>query len=227
MLSDEILVPLLSKPLIHDNGASIKGKGVHFAPHRLICHLTRYYRRKKTNAGYALLIDFRKFFDNIDHKTLFAMINTRIKDAHLREIIRRFVSVFGQGKSLGLGSQIFQISAIYYPNKLDHFIKEKLRITYYGRYMDDLYVIHDDKTYLKYCFAEIKNVCASLKIMANEKKSRIVKLKDGVPFLKGKYALQENGKIVRLPHPNSACGMDADGCGANSKNSSASSRPAK
>ncbi|GMO59850.1 MAG: hypothetical protein Ta2A_05870 [Treponemataceae bacterium] len=62
VLSDEVLVPLLSKPLIHDNGASIKGKGTHFALRRLIGHLSRYYRRNKTNEGYALLIDFRKFF---------------------------------------------------------------------------------------------------------------------------------------------------------------------
>jgi hypothetical protein len=30
-LCDEVLVPILSRPLIHDNGASLKGKGVHFA----------------------------------------------------------------------------------------------------------------------------------------------------------------------------------------------------
>jgi hypothetical protein len=37
------------------------------------------------------------------------------------------------------------MSAIFYPDKLDHFIKEKLRVRYYGRYMDDLYLIHADK----------------------------------------------------------------------------------
>jgi hypothetical protein len=39
-LSDEILVPVLSKPLIRDNGASIKGKGVHFAPRRAALYAT-------------------------------------------------------------------------------------------------------------------------------------------------------------------------------------------
>jgi hypothetical protein len=204
VLSDEVLVPVLSKPLIHDNGASVKGKGVHFALRRLVCHLSRFYRREKTNAGYALLIDFSKFFDNIDHDVLYGLIYQRIKDERIRELIRRFVSVFGAGKSLGLGSQISQISAIYYPNELDHFIKEKLRVKYYGRYMDDLYLIHADKAYLEYCLAEIKAVCAALKITVNEMKSRIVKLPDGVPFLKGKYVLLENGKVLRFPHPDSA-----------------------
>jgi hypothetical protein len=128
----------------------------------------------------------------------------RIKDGRIRELIRRFVSVFGAGKSLGLGSQISQISAIYYPNTLDHFIKEKLRIKYYGRYMDDMYLIHSDKAYLSDCFAKIKAFCASLEITMNEKKSRIVKLSDGIQFLKGKYVLLKSGKVLRLPHPDGA-----------------------
>jgi hypothetical protein len=199
VLSDEVLTPVLSKPLIYDNGASIKGKGVHFALRRLICHLSRYYRRNKTNEGYAFLLDFKKFFDNIDHGLLFGLIDRRIRDARIRELVRRFVLVFGAGKSLGLGSQISQISAIYYPDKLDHFVKEKLRIKYYRCYMDDMYLIHADKSYLQYCFAEIKKVCAELKITISEKKSRIVKLKDGVVFLKEKYALLESGKVLRIP----------------------------
>jgi hypothetical protein len=203
-LSDEILVPVLSKPLIRDNGASVKGKGVHFALRRLICHLSRYYRKNKTNEGYALLMDFSKFFDNIDHETLFSLIDRRIQDGRIRDIVRRFVSVFGEGKSLGLGSQVSQISAIYYPDGLDHFIKEKLRIKYYGRYMDDMYLIHSDKAYLRRCLAEVKKVCADLKITVNEKKSRIVKLSDGIRFLKGKYVLLESGKVLRLPHPDGA-----------------------
>lgn len=204
VLSDEVLAPVLSKPLIHDNGASIKGKGVHFALRRLICHLSRYYRREKTNDGYALLIDFKKFFDNIDHEILFNLIERRVYDVRVRDLVRRFVEVFGDGKSLGLGSQISQISAIYYPDPLDHFIKEKLHVKYYGRYMDDLYLIHADKSFLQYCFYEIKTVCTALKITINEKKSRIIKLSDGVPFLKGKYVLLENGKILRFPQKDSA-----------------------
>jgi len=202
-LCDEVLVPLLTDPLIHDNGASIKGKGVHFALRRLICHLSCYYRRQKTNIGYALLIDFKKFFDNIDHETLFYLIEKRVNDERVRDLVHRFVSVFGAGKSLGLGSQISQISAIYYPDTLDHFIKEKLRIKCYGRYMDDMYLIHADKAYLQYCLSEIKAVCATLKITVNEKKSRIVKLSDGIQFLKGKYVLLESGKILRLPQKDS------------------------
>lgn len=62
-LCDAVLVPLLSRPLIHDNGASIQGKGLHFAIDRLIAHLSRFYREHRSNDGYALMIDFKKFFE--------------------------------------------------------------------------------------------------------------------------------------------------------------------
>lgn len=205
VLSDKVLAPLLTPPLIHDNGASIKYKGVHFALRRLICHLTRFYKHNNfSNAGYALLIDFAKYFDNVDHDVLFNLIDKRIADSRVRALIRGFVSVFGDGKSLGLGSQISQVSAIFYPNELDHFIKEKLRIKYYGRYMDDLYLIHADKKYLRYCLHKIKTFCEKLKITVHERKTRIVKLSEGVPFLKGKYVLTESGRILRLPNKESA-----------------------
>jgi hypothetical protein len=137
-LCDKVLTPILTRPLIHDNGASVKRKGLHFAIRRLIVHLCRFYRRNGfSNDGYALLIDFTKFFDNIRHDVLFALMDRYIADPRVRDLTRRFVSVFGPGKSLGLGSQVSQNAAIFYPDKLDHFIKEKLRIKYYGRCMGD------------------------------------------------------------------------------------------
>jgi hypothetical protein len=204
-LCDYCLNPILTRPLIYDNGASIKGKGVHFALRRLIAHLSKFNRQNgRSNKGYALLVDFSKFFDNIDHAVLFAMLERHIKDRRVTALTRGFVSVFGPGKSLGLGSQVSQVAAIFYPNQLDHVIKENLRVKYYGRYMDDLYLIHADKEYLKRCLAEIKKVCQTLKITVNEKKTRIVKLSRGMEFLKGKYILLENGRVLRRPGKDSA-----------------------
>jgi hypothetical protein len=207
-LCDAALVPILSRPLIHDNGASLKGKRVHFALRRLIVHLSRFYRRNGfSNDGYALLVDFSKFFDSVNHAKLFALIDREMTDPRLRELTRRFISVFGPGVSLGIGSQVSQVAAVFYPNPLDHFIKERLSIKYYGRYMDDLYLIHQDREYLKYCLAEIHAVCDTLSLRFNEKKTRIVKLSSGISFLKGRYVLTEYGRIVRLPCKESTARM--------------------
>jgi hypothetical protein len=199
-LCNEALTPILSNPLIHDNGASLKGKGVHFALRRFIRHLSSFYRHNgRSNGGYALSADFSKFFDSIDHGTLLSMLRKQIKDGRLFALAKSFITVFGEGKSLGLGSQVSQICAVFYPNGLDHFIKEKLRIKYYGRYMDDFYLFHESKEYLKNCLLEIEKVCSELKITINKKKTKIVKLSRGVEFLKGKYTLLPSGKVLRRP----------------------------
>jgi retron-type reverse transcriptase len=112
-LCDYCLNPILTRPLIYDNVASIKGKGVHFALRRLIAHLSKFYKQNgNSNKGYALLVDFSRFFDNIDHAVLFDMLEQHITDRRVTALVHGFVSVFGPGKSLGLGSQVSQVAAI-------------------------------------------------------------------------------------------------------------------
>jgi hypothetical protein len=207
-LCDNILVPILSRPLIYDNGATMKGKGVHFSIRRLVTHLSKFYKRNGfSNNGYVLVIDFKKFFDNIRHDILLKMLDKHLTDPDVRELLRRFIAVFGKNRSLGLGSQISQICAVFYPSKLDHFIKETLRIPFYGRYMDDLYLIHRSKSYLEHCLSQIHGVCDELDITINERKTRIVPLREGFVFLKGNYSLTETGRIVRRADRDSAVRM--------------------
>lgn len=203
-LCDNVLVPLFSRSLIYDNGASIKNKGIHFAMKRLRTHLNKFYNENKSYEGYALVIDFSKYFDNILHDKLFEIQKKNFTDKRLFELYKSFITVFGDNKSLGLGSQVSQISAISYPNKLDHYCKEVLKIKYYGRYMDDTYLIHKDKNYLEYCLTKITEICSELGIKINQKKTKIVSLYDGFWFLKGKYSLLPSGKII--------CKADRKGC---------------
>lgn len=172
-LCDKILVPVMTRSLIYDNGASVKNKGVHFTMKRLRTYLNKFYNQYKTCDGYALTIDFSKYFDNIRHDILFDLQKGNFTDEKVFNLYKSFVTVFGDNISLGLGSQVSQISAIGYPNKLDHYVKEVLGIKYYGRYMDDIYLIHIDKEYLKHCLEEIKRICASLGIKLNEKKTNL------------------------------------------------------
>jgi hypothetical protein len=202
-LCDEVLVPSISRSLIHDNGASLRKKGLHFSVRRLIAHMGRYYRQQRTNGGHALMIDFTKFFDNIRHEDLFQMQDRLFMDKRIVSLVKDFVKPFGDGQSLGLGSQVSQISAIYYPNNLDHYLKDMKQLKFYGRYMDDMYIIHQDKVYLKECLQEIIEICGSLGITINARKTRIAKLSDGIKFLKGTYSLMPSGKVVRRGDPDS------------------------
>ena len=68
-LCDYSLVPIFSNSFIYDNGACMKDKGIDFAVNRLKFHLRQHYR-KYGNEGYALVFDFSKYFDSINHEKL-------------------------------------------------------------------------------------------------------------------------------------------------------------
>jgi hypothetical protein len=70
--------------------------------------------------------------------------------------------------------------------------------------MDDMCLVHESREYLQECLKTVTELCVKLKITVNMKKTRIVKLKDGMDFPKGKYVLLESGKILRLPGKDSA-----------------------
>lgn len=196
-LCDESIIPLLERSLIYDNGASMKNKGIDFAIRRLETQLHRHYR-KYGSEGYILQFDFKSYFDNISHDVVVKILRNIYTDNKLYGLASMFVRNFGD-KGLGLGSQVSQIMAIAVPNIADHYIKEKLHIKGYGRYMDDGYLIHQDKEYLKQCLREIRNILNELGIKLNEKKTQIVKLSHGFTFLKTKFNLLPSGRVLKRP----------------------------
>lgn len=98
------------------------------------------------------------------------------------------------GKGLPIGNMSSQFLAILYLNELDHYIKEKLKVKYYIRYMDDGIIIHEDKEYLKYCLKEIKIILEKYRLELNDK-TGIRSIKNGFEFLGFRYYIK-NDKIV-------------------------------
>lgn len=197
-LCDYSLVPVFSNSFIYDNGACIKNKGIDFAIKRLVLHLKRYWA-EYGSGGYALVYDFSKYFDSIDHEKLKKIIDDSFSDKRLSSFIKMLVDDFGGDKGLGLGSQISQVSALRYPSRFDHYAKEVLQAHYEARYMDDGYIIHRDKEFLRQCLEALKNVCDSLSIKLNVKKTQIVKLSRGITFLKHRFILTESGRVIIVP----------------------------
>lgn len=58
------------------------------------------------------------------------------------------IDSFEGDTGIGLGSQISQLVELAVLDDLDHYIKERLRIKHYLRYMDDFVLIHPDKRYM-------------------------------------------------------------------------------
>lgn len=230
---DNLLIPELERYLIYDNGASMKGRGIHFARKRLTTHLHKYFRKNGSNEGYILLIDFTKFFDNICHEPLVKEMRAKLGDGEAMKFVEKLIDTFKidvsymtdeeyaeclntiynaleyaeidkakltgekyMKKSVGIGSQISQISGVFYPTRIDTYCKVVKSLKYYGRYMDDIYIIHKDKEYLKELLTQIQGMCDELGLFINPKKTQIIKLSKGFTFLKIKYILTDTGKVV-------------------------------
>lgn len=141
-LCDNILAPLLERHLVYDNSACRKGKGTHFAMERLTIFLRDYYK-KYGNKGYILKCDIHKYFDSIDHKVLKTKLMRLIKDRDIYSLLENIIDSYEKtpGKGLPMGNQTSQWFAIYYLDGLDRIVKEKFRMKYYTRYMDDCIIL--------------------------------------------------------------------------------------
>lgn len=100
-------------------------------------------------------------------------------------------------KSIGIGNPTAQICGILHPFHIDNYCKIVKGFKYYGRYMDDIYIISKDKELLKNTAVEIGRMCADLGIFINHKKTRINKISCWNTFLKINYKVLPNGKLVR------------------------------
>lgn len=67
-------------------------------------------------------------------------------------------SLFHSKKDSGfpIGNLTSQLFSNIYLNDLDHYIKRDLNIKYYGRYVDDFVIIHQDSNHLKSIIPEIR-----------------------------------------------------------------------
>ncbi len=195
-----IIQPKIEKKLIYDNVACRKGKGTFFGIKRLETFLRDYYRKNKTNQGYFLKCDIKKYFQSINHKILACNLAMSGLDNEDMWFIDRLLESRYEDTGVGLpiGNQTSQWFGLFYLNIVDRLIKEKLRIKYYVRYMDDMILIHNDKEYLKYCKQEIeKCVNEKLNLQLNSK-TQIGQLKSGIDFLGFRHILMPNGKILRF-----------------------------
>ena len=193
-LCDNLLTPVITKSFIHDNYASQKNKGTHFGLNRLREFMRSFYRKNGVD-GWVLKCDVSKYFYCIRHDILKQKVRKHLTDAEVLWLVDMIIDST-EDVGIPIGNQTSQLFALLYLNDLDHYIKEKLGIKYYGRYMDDFYLIHEDKEYLKACKKEIEEHIAALGLTLNNK-TQIFPLKNGIDFLGFHTYLTESGKVIR------------------------------
>lgn len=104
-------------------------------------------------------------------------------------------------KSVNIGDQLSQIIGIYYPYRIDNYVKYVKGEKFYGRYMDDWYIMNPSKDELERLLAAIRKIAQEYGIHINEKKTRIVKIGSTYKFLQVKYSLGKDGKVIKRINP--------------------------
>ncbi len=137
-----ILEPIFEKTFISDSYATRKGKGVHAAVFR-----AQYFLQ---NHLYFLKTDVEKFFDSVSHDQLLRIISRKIKDPRILNICEKIIRHGGiEGRGLPIGNRTSQFFANVYLDPLDHYLKDRLGVRGYVRYMDDFVLFTHDKQHLK------------------------------------------------------------------------------
>lgn len=194
-LCDNVLYPQITRSFIRDSCACLRGRGVDDALNRLTVHLQRYYRKHGAK-GWVLKCDIRHYFAETPHNVAKAAIRKRLTDQRAAFYTDQIIDSFGGDTGIGLGSQVSQLTELAVLDDLDHYIKERLRIRHYLRYMDDFILIHEDRAVLENALKDITEKLAALGLTLNSK-TQIYPLKQGVIWLKWRFILTDTGKVVR------------------------------
>ena len=199
-LCDNVIMPHLQKVFLYDNCAGQKGKGTLFGLDRLSEQMQQFYRRYGYE-GYILKCDIAKFFYSISHEQLKDIVHYHFPDPDIQWLCDLFIDST-EGKGIPLGNQVNQGFALLYLDGMDKLIRCELGIEYYGRYMDDFYLIHPSKDYLRHCLEVITAYLETLELSLNGK-TQVFPFKNGVSFLGfHTYIARDSTPIRRLKNQN-------------------------
>lgn len=210
--------PLFEKTFIYDSYACRAQKGTHFGLKRFkkFLQAARCLHGAKAPL-YCLRMDISKFFASISWDVLLPLIFKQVHCPRTQNLIRKILTTYqffdedGEvfdpapnvinpdlRRGIPIGNLTSQLFANVYLNELDHFVKDKLGIRWYGRYMDDFLVIHHDKAELIRIEKELRTFLRdNLKLVLSDRKVIIANVKDGIPFIG--YRIFYDHILVRGP----------------------------
>jgi len=161
---------------VFDSYASRKGKGTYAAIER-----AKFYTNKHE---WYLKLDVRKFFESVHHEVLTNQLTRMFKDAALVGIFEQIIHSYeaSPGRGLPIGNLTSQYFANHYLVGLDRFIKEKLQVRGYVRYMDDLALWHTEKEALLAWQEAIRDFVHT-ELRCGLKPEALNRTRCGLPFL--------------------------------------------
>lgn len=130
-----VIKPVFDAGFVHESFACRPGKGTHSASDHVQRALSLVPRD-----SYIMQLDIRRFYYRIDRNILRTMIERKIKDKRLVEVMMLF-SECGEPLGVPIGNLLSQLYALIYLNPLDHYIKRDLKVRHYARYVDDMVLL--------------------------------------------------------------------------------------
>ena len=207
-----IIEPLFEQTFIFDSYACRKEKGTHKAVKRLKVFLRSFAfaerERERKNTGcriYCLQCDISKYFDSINHRILFEILQRKIADEKVLRLIKEILDSNNAvtGKGIPIGNLTSQLFANVYLNELDRFVKRVLKRRYYIRYMDDFLIFGESKQELwqvKEAIAEFLKTKLDLNLYP--RKAVVFQASRGIEFLGYKvfaeYRTLKRGTVKRI-----------------------------
>jgi retron-type reverse transcriptase len=189
-----VLEPVFERVFIQDSYACRKGKGTHAG----VARCQEFSRR----ARYVLKADVQKFFPSVDHEILKGQVARKIKDAHVVWLVGQIIdhsnpqegvqhcfpgddlfTLSERRRGIPIGNQTSQFLANVYLDPLDHFVKDRLGIRGYARYVDDFLVFADDKRRLAEVREGIRDFLVGLRLRLHPSKNVIFPVRAGIRFL--------------------------------------------
>lgn len=194
-LCEQVLTPVIEKHLIYDSYACRTGKGTHAGLNRMEEFFRKHFRKHGIN-GWIIKGDISKYFYSIKHEILKKNLKQYLKEYDVWWLIEQIIDST-EGDGIPLGNQSSQWFANFYLSKFDHFVKEKLRIKYYIRYMDDWMAIVETKEEANHKLQEMKNFLETELLLKTNNKTQIFPLKNGVDFLGFHIYMTDSGKVIK------------------------------
>ena len=189
-----VIQPIFEKAFIFDSYACRKNKGNHAAVKKA--------QKLAARFRYVLQCDIRKFFPSIDHCILIGLLDRKLKDRKLMNLLKIIIqhpwpgqpsprylpgddlfSIANRTCGLPIGNQTSQFFGNLILDPLDQWLKRTIRIPGYLRYADDFLVFSDDRVYLRDLKSKIESKLLELRLQINNKKTVVYPCRCGIPFL--------------------------------------------
>jgi RNA-directed DNA polymerase len=127
-----VMMPIFEKTFIAQSFACRVGLGTHAAAD----YAQQALRRARPNT-YTLQLDIKKFFYSIDRPTLKKILERKIKDKKMINLMMLFAN-YPEPTGIPIGNLLSQMYALIYMNPVDQYIKRELKPSAgYCRYVDD------------------------------------------------------------------------------------------